>query len=79
MSQVHYYTAPAVGQKDIIQPPAVRKVNAHVAHRGLYEPQGIVNKVKAPEGKLNRGYKGPACKNNATPTGGAVRDCSHVQ
>lgn len=46
------------GRKDFIQPPGAGKVNAHVAHGGLDEPRGIVNKVKAPERKLIRGYEG---------------------
>lgn len=51
---MHCCTAPAVGQKDIIQPLGEGKVSAHVAHRSLTEPQGIVNKVKAQEKSLNR-------------------------
>lgn len=54
---MHCSTAPAVGQKDIIQPLEEGKVSAHVAHRSLTEPQGIVNKVKAQEKNLNRGCK----------------------
>lgn len=56
-SQVLCCTAPAVGQKDIIQPLGEGKVSAHVAHRSLAAPPGIVNKVKAQEKSLNRGCK----------------------
>lgn len=54
---MHCCTARAVGLKDISQPLGEGKVSAHVAHRSLTEPQGIVNKVKAQEKSLNRGSK----------------------
>lgn len=57
LSQVHCWIALAVGQKDVVQPPRVRKVSEHVAHAGLYEPPGTVNKVKALERELYRGLQ----------------------
>lgn len=45
-----------LGAKKTFFDPRKQKVNAHVAHRGFYGPLGIVNKVKAPERKLIRGY-----------------------